>query len=76
MTEFKGVLFLNIFLGFAYLFMCVPMRVYAHHVCASAYRDHKRALGLLILELQAVVNHDVGAGTRDWVPYKSSKRLS
>jgi hypothetical protein len=46
-----------------YLFAQVLVRVYAHHLCASAYRDHKRALGLLTLELLAAVNHSVSART-------------
>lgn len=38
-------------------YSCLSGCRYAHHVNADAYRDQKRALGPLKLELAAVVTH-------------------
>jgi hypothetical protein len=36
--------------------MCVPAFLYVHHVHAATLRSQKRALDLLELDLQVVVN--------------------
>lgn len=50
------------------LFLCV----YVHQIYIGAYR-HQRASDPLVLELQAVVNHYVGAGNRGLGLYNSKK---
>lgn len=39
------------------IFMCMLICVSGFHVCADACGEEKRALGLLELQLQAVVSH-------------------
>lgn len=53
------------------LFLCV----YVHQMYIGAYR-HQRASDPLVLELQAVVNHYVGAGNRAWAFRTARNTLS
>lgn len=49
--------------------MCVCTSQYTY----GGYEDKNNALDLLKLELQMVLNHQVGARGRTWMIYKSNK---